>query len=235
MDVAVLYSGGKDSNYALAWAVKKGLKVKTLVTMVPEKKDSYMFHVPNIHLTEYQAQAMNVPIIIAPTSGEKEKELEELKAILKKLRTEGEISGLVVGAIASKYQKSRIEKLCKDLGLHLFDPLWGIDSVEYLKNLVTEGYKVIIVGVYAQGLDEKWLGRELDEKAIEELIELEKKHKIDLAFEGGEAETFVLDCMLFKKKLEVIESEKKWDGIRGEMNIKELKLVEKEKKEKEGN
>ena len=80
MDVAVLYSGGKDSTYALSWAVKKGLKVKTLITMIPEKKDSFMFHVPNIHLTEYQAQAMNLPIIVTPTSGEKEKESVVLKS-----------------------------------------------------------------------------------------------------------------------------------------------------------
>ena len=44
MNVAVLFSGGKDSAYAVYLAKKKGLNVKYIVSIFPQNKDSWMFH-----------------------------------------------------------------------------------------------------------------------------------------------------------------------------------------------
>lgn len=227
MRVAVLFSGGKDSTSALFWAVKQGFEIKSLITVLSDRNDSFMYHIPNAELTKFQAEAMNFPLIFVHSTGIKEKELIELKQILQDLKKQKLIDGVVTGALASVYQASRIQKICDSLKLKCFNPLWQKNQEQHLKDLLKQKFDTMIVGVAAAGLDEKWLGRMLDKKAIAELIELEKKFKINVAAEGGEFETFVLDCPLFKKKLKIIKAEKKWNGNIGEYLIKEIKLVKK--------
>ncbi|MDO8537903.1 MAG: TIGR00289 family protein [archaeon] len=227
MRVAVLFSGGKDSTSALYWAVKQGFEIKTLITVLSDRNDSYMYHIPNAELTKFQAEAMNFSLIFIHSTGIKEKELIELKEILADLKKQKLIDGIVTGALASVYQASRIQKICDDLKLKCFNPLWQKNQEQYLKDLLKQKFEVMIVGVAAAGLDEKWLGRMIDKKAIQELIELEKKFKINVAAEGGEFETFVLNCPIFKKKLKVVKAQTLWHGNRGEYLIKEIKLVKK--------
>ncbi|MEM2784480.1 MAG: TIGR00289 family protein, partial [Nitrososphaerota archaeon] len=47
------------------------------------------------------------------------------------------------------------------------------------------------------------------------------------SFEGGEAETFVLDGPIFKKKISIIKAEKIWKGYYGHYIIKKAKLINK--------
>ncbi|WP_456471635.1 diphthine--ammonia ligase [Methanocaldococcus sp.] len=222
MDVAVLYSGGKDSNYALYWAIKNNLNVKYLVNVESENKESYMFHIPNVHLTELSAKAVGIPLVKIYTKGEKEKEVEDLKEGIKNL----DVDGIVTGAIASEYQKSRIDKICRELNLKSFSPLWKKDP-EWILRTVSKLFNVIIVGVYAYGLNKEWLGRRIDESNIEELLKICEKYGIHKAFEGGEAETFVLDSPVFKKRIVIEEAEIEWHETWGVYNIKKAKLVDK--------
>src|SRR4030042_2924535 len=108
MKVAALFSGGKDSTYAIYIAQQYGWNVTNLVTIISENKDSWMYHTLNIHLTEKQAESMNIPLVKKVTKGEKEKELDDLEEILKDL----DIDGVISGALASEYQRTRIEKIC---------------------------------------------------------------------------------------------------------------------------
>ena len=220
MKVAALFSGGKDSTFGIYKAKQSGLNITHLVSLFPEKEDSWMFHSINIHLTEMLAEAMNTPIIIKQTSGEKEKELKDLKHVLKDL----EINGVVSGAIASEYQKTRVEKICNELGIKSFTPLWGKNQEEVLAEIVDLGFKVIIVGVFAEGLDESWLGRKIDKKSINELIEIRRKYLINEAGEGGEFETLVLDGPIFKKKLVLDEISKEWKRDCGVLRVKKAHL-----------
>jgi uncharacterized protein (TIGR00290 family) len=102
-----------------------------------------------------------------------------------------------------------------------------IDPEVHLRNLVKNKFHIIITGVAALGLDETWLGRAIDDKAVQELVDLHKKYGLHIGLEGGEGETFVLDCPLFKKKIEVLSTEKHWRGDHGYLEIKEANLVEK--------
>ncbi|CAD5244832.1 diphthine--ammonia ligase [Thermococcus camini] len=205
MRVAVLYSGGKDSNYALYWALRQGFEVRYLVSMVSESDESYMYHVPNIHLTELQAKAIGIPLVKGFTSGEKEKEVEEMKAVLEGLK----IDGVVAGALASEYQKKRVDRVAKELGIESFAPAWHRDPIEYMCEIISI-FDVVMVGTAAYGLDESWLGRRIDEKALEELVKLHEKYKIHVAGEGGEFETFVRDAPFFRARIVFDEVEKKW-------------------------
>jgi ABC transporter with metal-binding/Fe-S-binding domain ATP-binding protein len=226
MRLAALISGGKDSIYA-AYLAKKEHELVCAVSLLSDNPDSYMWHVPNADLTKLQAELMSVPIIQQRTAGEKEKELEDLKTVLASLGSK--IDGVVTGAIASKYQMSRIEKIATDLGIACVAPLWKKEPLELLQGMLRAGFEIIITAVAAGGLEESWLGRKLDSAAVSELISLSKKHRFSVIGEGGEFETFVLDCPLFSKRIKIVEAKKNWDAKSrsGTFEIKRTELVKK--------
>ena len=226
MKAAVLFSGGKDSTMAAYKAIEEGWDVEYLVSMFSENPASYMFHVPNIKLTELSSEAMDIPIVTAKTPGKKEEELKDLKKVLSELKEEG-IEGIFAGALESSYQKSRIDNICSELGLESHAPLWHRDPQEYMEEIIDLGFEVIITSVSAEGLDESWLGQKLDKDLLDEIIRLNRKYRIHMAFEGGEAETMVLDCPLFKKRIKIVEAEKVWDTDSGYYMIKKAVLEDK--------
>lgn len=200
---AVLFSGGKDSCYSAYPAKKKGYEITCLISVFSKNPDSYMFHTPCIKKTKQQAKVMEIPLIIQKTKGKKEEELKDLEQAIKKAKTKYKINTIVTGALASNYQKSRIENICRKFDLECFNPLWHKPEFSYLKELIHNKFKVIITGVAAEGLDKSWLGKEINPQFIRDVKELHKKYKIHPAGEGGEFETFVLDCPLFKRGLKI--------------------------------
>jgi diphthine-ammonia ligase len=220
MRVAALISGGKDSALALHRALKAGHKANFLVAMIPQREDSWMFHYPNIGLTYLFSEATGIPLVKAETSGIKEEELEDLKDLLSTLN----VKGVVSGAIASQYQKQRIERICQELGLSSITPLWGEEPLKLLKELVSLEFEAIITGVYAQGFDESWLGRLIEMDTIDALLQLNRKHHISIIGEGGEYETLVLDAPFFKKRIELVETEKIWQEESGWLHVKKATL-----------
>lgn len=226
MKVAVLFSGGKDSNFAL-YEASKYYDISCLITMKSVNQESYMFQTQGIDFTKVQASCLEIPQIEILTDGIKEKELDDLKIAIKKARDEFGAEGIVTGAIGSIYQASRVQKIAHDLGLWCFNPLWQKDQVDFLKELVNEKFEVMIVGVASYPLEEKYLGKILDLDLIGELVEMQKKWGLNPAGEGGELETFVLNSPLFKKKIKVVDSVKEWDNYSGQLVIKELEVVEK--------
>ncbi len=226
MNVAVLFSGGKDSTMALYNALKSGEDVKYLLSMKSNNDESYMFHVPNIHITDLLSQALDIPLITAQTDGVKEEELEDLKLAFEKLKTLG-VEGIYTGALYSVYQKSRIEKLADEVGLKVISPYWHVNELEYMREIVSLGFEVIISGVFAYGLDESWLGRKIDNQAIDELVKINEKVGINLAFEGGEAETLAIDGPIFKKRINILKDKKEWHLDSGLYIIEEANLEEK--------
>jgi len=72
---------------------------------------------------------------------------------------------------------------------------------------------VIISGVFAYPLDEKWLGKQIDTKLIDRIVDLQQKYGLSPSGEGGEIETTVLDAPLFKKKIEVLDFSVRRRGI----------------------
>jgi len=216
MKLGVLFSGGKDSTYACYLAKKQGYEIACLISVFSKNKYSYMFHTPLIINTKKQAEAMNIPLISEKTIGEKEIELKDLEKVIMKAKDKYKIEGIVTGAVESVYQATRIQKICSKLGLECFNPLWQKDQVELLKDLIKSNFKVVIAGVFAYPFDEKWVGKEIDEDLIIKLKNLKDKYKINPAGEGGEFETFILDCPLFSKSLiiknkKVLGSDHSWN------------------------
>ena len=223
MKLGVLFSGGKDSCYAMFKAMQDN-EIVVLISVISENPESYMFHVPNIGITMIQAKAMELPIIHKVTKGVKEEELEDLKAAIIEAKEKYEIEGIVTGAVESVYQSSRIQKICDELNLKCINPIWKIDQGLLLKELIKNKFEVIISGFFAYPFDEKILGKVIDEELVGELIQLMEKYKISPAGEGGEIETTVLDAPFFKKKIKVLESEIKLNHNSGVFVIKKAEL-----------
>ncbi|MCJ7721312.1 TIGR00289 family protein [Candidatus Bathyarchaeota archaeon] len=224
MRLAALVTGGKDSILALYRAQNMGHTIEVLATMIPKRSDSYMFHFPNIHLTEHISRALEIPLVTAETAGIKEKELDDLKKLLLSL----DVDGIVSGAIMSSYQKERIGNICEELGIKSVTPLWHQDPLDIMNELIDLKFKAIIIGVYAYGLDQTWLGREINPETLERLVELNEKYQISLVGEGGEYESLVLDAPIFKKRIEIIEAKTSYENNSGVFVVKEAKLVDKD-------
>lgn len=225
MQVAVLATGGKDSTLALYKVLKGGYKVKCLVSMVPLREDSWMFHYPNMHLVELFAEAVRLPIVKGETSGAKEVEVEDLKKLVAKL----DVEGLVCGAIASTYQKTRVEQICKQLNLECIMPLWQQDPHKILREILDLNFEVIVTGVYAYGFSKEWLGRKIDVETVKALVDLNRRFGVSIVGDGGEYETLVLDTPFFKKRLRIVEAETFWKGQSGYLLVKKAELEDKPK------
>lgn len=224
MRVGVLVSGGKDSALALHRVLEEGYEVKYLVTMVPQREDSWMFHFPNAGLVGLFAEAAGFPLVRRETVGVREEEVEDLKRVLATL----DVEGVVCGAVASGYQRSRVEGVCEGLGLVSVCPLWGEDGEGLLRGLVGLGFEVVVSRVAALGLGEGWLGRRIDNEAIGELVGLSRRFGVSMVGEGGEYETLVLDAPFFReKRIELVEVESVWERQSGYLKVKKAQLVNK--------
>jgi predicted ATP pyrophosphatase (TIGR00289 family) len=188
--------------------------------MIPLREDSWMFHYPNIRLVDLFAEAVEIPLVKAETLGVKEEEVEDLKRLVQKL----DVEGLVSGAIASNYQKIRVEKICRQLGLRCIAPLWHADPLDILGEILDLRFEVIITGVYAYGFSRDWLGRKIDASTVETLKELNKLYGVSLVGEGGEYETLVLDAPIFRKRIAIIKAEKVWRAQSGFFLVTEARL-----------
>ena len=217
MKVASLFSGGKDSAYALYLALSSGWDVEYLVSVFPWSQDSWMFHYPGIELTKLQAKRIGIKHKILKTPGDKNQEVEDLKKFLRKL----EIDGIVSGAVASEYQKQRLDFICEDLGIRSFSPLWYKNPETLLKEMIENEFKLMIMSVAAAGFNVGWLGRKIDERCIHDLRILNKKFGVHMSGEGGEFESIVLDCPLFSKPIKIKKARKIWLGNRGHLSISE--------------
>ena len=220
MKCGVLFSGGKDSVYATYLAKQEGHEISCLISILSKNPESYMFHTPSISKVEKQADVMDIPLIKWYTEGEKELELIDLENAIQKAKTDFKIEAIVTGALKSEYQKSRILKICDKLNLKCLNPLWQKNQIKLLQELIENNFEVIIIGVFAYPLDETWLGKKVDEKFIKEVEDLQKKYEINPAGEGGEFETFVLNCPLFSKQLKLKDKEISGKNNSWKMEIK---------------
>jgi|TARA_B100001750_G_scaffold148119_1_gene118499 ABC transporter with metal-binding/Fe-S-binding domain ATP-binding protein len=225
MRLAAFFSGGKDSTFAIYSAKKHGHTVEVLLTLFPKSDESHLLHYPNILQTKIQSQSMQIPQII-DISKDIESNTEELELdnLIKTAKKTYEFDGIVHGGILSEYQKRKFESLCKHNDLKLISPIWQKNPLLYMKELLDNNFEFIISSVSADGLDKSWIGKKISYQEIDELEQLSNKFQFNLNFEGGEAETFVINCPLFKNPIKIVNSNKIWDGVRGRFEIVEAKL-----------
>jgi len=235
-DWVSLFSGGKDSSWALYRALERGLPVERLVTVHPEG-DSYMYHVPATELAGLAAESIGIPLVdvrpddfaagtVRDAGAQGDAELEPLEAALCALdeRLARGLSGVTAGAVESEYQTSRIEAMCDRLDVELFAPLWQRDPETLAGEMLEAGFEIRIVRVAAAGLDESWLGRTLDEDALADLVALNEDYGVHVLGEGGEFETLVTDGPHMDRPIG-LDAAVEWDGTRGQLRIEDAWLA----------
>ena len=225
MKLAALFSGGKDSTYSIYKAKQMGHDVKCLITIFPKSANSHLLHFPNIELTKLQSETLKIPQIYSTlNSDDSLQEMNMFKTLLEKAKLDFQIDGLVHGGISSEFQKKSFEKICKENNLNVITPLWRINPKEYMNSLLNSNFKFILTSVSSDGLDETWLGKIISADDISQLDSLSKKYGFNLNFEGGEAETFVIDCPLYSHPIKINKSQMMWDGYRGRVEIEDASL-----------
>ncbi|MFW6385244.1 MAG: diphthine--ammonia ligase [Halodesulfurarchaeum sp.] len=229
-----LFSGGKDSAWALYRALELGLDVGYLLTVHPTD-DSYLYHVPATHVTPLAAESIGIPLLEVEedrgtghdSTRRADAEITAIESALRELDAplSGGIAGVIVGAIESEYQFDRINGVCEELDLEVFAPIWRADPVELGTEMLDAGFEILIVQVAARGLDESWLGKTLDESAFDSLVSLNEEYGVHVLGEGGEFETLVIDAPYMDRRIDV-EYETVWDGIRGHLDVRSARLAE---------
>jgi len=217
----VLFSGGKDSCLALHLALEKGYEVKYLLSVLPENFDSFMFHKPYLKLLEKQAEMLNIELVIGRSEGVEEKEMDDLRELIESVKDKVEV--VIVGGIASSYQGDRIKKLCSEMELEFYAPLWNYDSERVWEELFENKFKVILTKISCEGLGKEWLGKVIDREGFDGLKELSEKYKFRIDFEGGEAESAVVKMPEFKKDIVVKYNIKSEGKYRHWLDIKEVR------------
>lgn len=223
MKLAALYSGGKDSAFAMYVASQMGHEITCLVTVKPTDRASWIFHTPNLSVVPYMAEAMDLELITAESDGSEEGDMAALKTVLSGL----DVEGVVAGALWSDYQWDRMNIICGELNLKFIAPLWRKNQNMLYDEMNAAGIKAIIAGVFAEGLDEKSLGMPLDSEMKSKLSVLNERYGVSIMGEGGEYESMTLDSPMHKSSLEITSSEKVMERSAGTLNVTGIRLVPK--------
>ncbi len=225
MKLGSLFSGGKDSTYAIYLAQKQGHEVTCLLSIFTKSEESHLLHYPNLKWTKLQSESMKIPqLTINSESDETDDELFALENLLQNAKDQFHIEGLVHGGIKSQFQKEKFESLCSKLDLVAVTPLWNTDPEQYMNDLLDSNFVFIMITVSSDGLDDTWLGKQIFKSDIGTLKHLSDKFGFNLNFEGGEAETFVVDCPLFSNSIKINKAKIIWDGYRGRFEIMDAEL-----------
>ena len=219
--MASLYSGGKDSSFSLYVAEQSGHEVPYLVNIVPQDRASWIFHTPNLNVVPTLAEAMGKEVILGSSTGEEDSDMEGLRRALEGL----DIDGVVTGAVWSDYQWDRMNLVCGDLGLKVISPMWRKDQDMLMEQIIDSGIRAVIVGCYAEGFDESWLGRPINHDTLKDLKALRSKYGISIMGEGGEYESMTLYIPGFSHGFEIVEAEKEWKRNDGTLRVKSLRPV----------
>ena len=196
-----------------------------MLTIKSKNLDSYMYHTPAVDIVKLQSESIGIPLMIQETEGKKEEELEDLKKILKEAKEKYQIEGIITGALFSNYQRERIEKVADSLSLKIFSPLWHMNQETEVREIINKDFKFIITKVAADGLDKSWLNKVITEEDLKKLVNLNEKMGFNIAGEGGEFETLMIDGPIFNKKIQIEDFEIEEDGIVGTLKIKKAKLI----------
>jgi len=225
MKLGSLFSGGKDSTYAIYLAQKQGHEVTCLLSIFTKSEESHLLHYPNLQWTKLQSESMKIPqLTINSESDETDDELFAIENLLQNAKDQFHIEGVVHGGIKSQFQKEKFESLCSKLDLVAVTPLWNSEPEQYMNDLLDSNFVFIMITVASDGLDDTWLGKQISKSDIDTLKHLSDKFGFNLNFEGGEAETFVVDCPLFSNSIKINQANKTWDGYRGRFEIMDAGL-----------
>ena len=217
----VSWSGGKDA--ALSYYRAMGdFQVTNLLNMVAEDGRISRSHGIRTDVLRLQAEAMGIPIIQSKSSWETYE--AEFKKTLSDLKDKGIEVG-IFGDIDLEGHREWVERVSRESGMEAVLPLWGEKKRENLiEELIEAGFETVIVATKKNVLGPEWLGRRIDHDFVRDISKIKG---VDICGEGGEYHTFVLSGPIFKKRINILKSEKVTRDQHCFFDISECELVEK--------
>lgn len=229
MKVAVLYSGGKDSNYAVEFAKSKGWKIEYLLSVKPSRKDCYLFHFATVENTPLQAELLGIKhFLIGCDVADAEKEADLIKEFVQGKQKSLPVDAVLLGGTGLQMtQLKSVQKALRVLNVEVFAAHAGLDHEDVFKEMINKGYEIVVTQIAGDGL-RKWLGKTITKENYEELEADSKKFGFHVGFEGGYADTFVCNSPLFTQRIVMEEIEKHLDDqYSGHVVFHGIGLVEK--------
>ncbi len=203
MRILCLFSGGKDSSYALHRMLMSGFDVVALLTIRSRNPDSWLYQVPGMEISHLFQRLTGIPVEIFDSPEDPEDEERELSRILGVLRSKYNLDAVCSGAFLSDYQRMRFTNAAYENGLISYTPLWRKDGRRYMEELAQQGFSYILLSYASAGFTPNLLGKEVDGPLLEKLLAISDRWGSHPAFEGGEAETLVIKAPLYKGSLEI--------------------------------
>jgi len=220
MKVVASWSGGKDSCFAYYLAVRQGYEVVNLLTMMMSETKSN-FHMIPAGILDAQSDAIGIPLIKQKATPQTYE--NDFKGALHRFKAEG-VKGLVTGDIyeVAGHEEGWLNRVCREVGLRPVKPLWMRDTKQIYLDYLKTGFKATVVRTNLEKLGLEWLGRQLDKEFYDDILKL---GNVDACGEGGEYHTVITDGPTFKKKIEILETEKhKLEGGFGYLEIKRFEV-----------
>lgn len=227
MKVAIMYSGGKDSTFAIDYAKEKGWQIEYLLSVKPTRTDCFLFHFATVEHTPVIAKILGLKHHLLTCSvADPEQEAKIVEEFVKKNPVDAVVLG---GTGLQMTQIKSIQKALMPYGIEVFASHAGLEHDDVMREMLKKGYRFMITQIATDGLNSEWLGKELTKENMEKLFELSKKYGFHSGGEGGYYDTFTIDGPIFNKQIKVIESEKVMeDKYSGHLIIKKLNVVDKE-------
>jgi uncharacterized protein (TIGR00290 family) len=202
MEAISSWSGGKDSCLACYKAVKQGYRVRYLLNFISKESKRCCFHGIEGALLRLQSELIGVPLIQKEVSPDMQKYEEEFKEAVIALKAKG-VEAMVFGDIYLLDHISWVERVCNDLKIKPIEPLWNYSPTTILEEFINLGFKAIVVSCQADKFDKDFVGKEVDKNLLLEL----KSRNICPCGENGEFHTLVVDGPMFKRRIQILESE----------------------------
>ena len=189
-----MWSGGKDSALALARARERGLEVGCLLNVIDAATGRVRFHATRAELIAAQASALGIRLRQLATDWTGFE--PSFRAALAELAADG-YTGVIFGDIHLVDVRAWYEERVRGAGLEHVEPLWGEEPLALVREFVTRGGRAVVTCCELAKLDERWLGRIIDPRFVEEIA----AEPIDPCGEKGEYHSFAFAGPLFREEV----------------------------------
>ena len=169
---------------------------------------------------------MGIPLLQRPTPDDGYE--QAFKKAVRSLLGDG-VEAMVFGDIFLEEHKDWTERVCRELGIHSIEPIWGRDSEDILTEFIDVGFEATIVSAQSDLIDEEWVGQTVDREFLSYLQE----NDIEPCGENGEYHTFVTDGPLFEQRIDISESRKVLRKGYWLLDTRQYQLVEKSTRSRE--
>ena len=202
MDVAILYSGGKDSTFAIQHAKEKGWNIKYLISVKPTRKDCYLFHFATVEQTKDLAKILQIPhFYVKCKVSDPAKEASIIRDVVENNQRKIKIDAVVLGGTGLQETQLRsVQKALIPLKVEVFASHSGEEHDLVMEKMLNKGYEILITQIASDGLKD-WLGKKITKENFPQLKKDSIKYGFHIGFEGGYADTLVTDCPLYSKRL----------------------------------